>query len=41
VAEVGTSKNRGGGRGSHSKPIGCCASGACAPGPDDEEEMRH
>jgi hypothetical protein len=40
VAEVGMSKIRGGrvGPGSHNKPIGCSASGACAPGPDDEEE---
>jgi len=27
-----------GGQGSHNKPIGCGASGAYAPGPDDEEE---
>jgi hypothetical protein len=27
-----------GGQGSHYKPIGCGASGAHAPGPDDEEE---
>jgi hypothetical protein len=27
-----------GGSGSHNKPIGCGASGACAPGPDEEEE---
>jgi hypothetical protein len=26
------------GQGSHNKSIGCSASGACAPGPDDEEE---
>ena len=26
-----------GGQGSHNKPIGCGASGAYAPGPDDEE----
>jgi len=38
VAEVGTSKPRGGGSGSHNKPIGCRASGAYAPGNDDEEE---
>jgi hypothetical protein len=37
VAEVGTSKNHGG-QGLHNKPIGCGASGAYAPGPDDEEE---
>jgi hypothetical protein len=36
--EVGTSKNHRGGQGSHNKPIGCGASGAYAPGPDDEEE---
>ena len=37
---MGTSKNHGGGggQGSHDKPIGCGASGAYAPGPDDEEE---
>jgi hypothetical protein len=35
---VGTSKNHGGGQGSHKKPIGCGASGAYASGPDDEEE---
>jgi hypothetical protein len=38
VAEVGTSKKITGGQGSHSKPIGCCASGTYAPGPDDEDE---
>jgi len=27
-----------GGQGSHNKPIGCGASGAYAPDPDDEEE---
>jgi hypothetical protein len=27
-----------GGQGSHNKPIGCGASGAYAPGPDDKEE---
>jgi hypothetical protein len=27
-----------GGSGSHNKPIGCGASGAYAPGPDEEEE---
>jgi len=27
-----------GGQASHNKPIGCGASGAYAPGPDDEEE---
>jgi hypothetical protein len=26
-----------GGSGSHNKPIACSASGACAPGPDEEE----
>jgi len=31
-------KSRGGGQGSHNKPIGCGASGAFAPGPDDEKE---
>jgi len=36
--EVGTSKIREGGKGSHNKPIGCGASGDYAPGPDDEEE---
>jgi hypothetical protein len=35
AAEVGTSKITGG-QGSHNKPIGCGASGAYAPGPDDE-----
>jgi hypothetical protein len=34
---VGTSKTWGL-KGSHSKPKGCGASGAYAPGPDDEEE---
>jgi hypothetical protein len=38
--EVGTSKNHGG-QGSHSKPICRGASGAYAPGPDDEEEEEH
>jgi hypothetical protein len=38
AAEVGTSKPRGGGSGSHNKPIGCGASGAYAPDPDEEEE---
>ena len=41
AAEVGTSKNHGwveGGQGSHNKPLGCGASGAYAPGLDDEEE---
>jgi len=33
-------KSRGGGQGSHNKPIGCGASGAYAPGPDDEEASR-
>ena len=32
------SKTRGKGKESHNKPIGCCASGAYAPGPDDEEK---
>ena len=35
---MGTSKNQGGGQGSHNKPIGCGASGAHAPGTDDEEK---
>jgi len=35
--EVGTSKITGG-QGSHNKPLGCSASGAYAPGPDEEEE---
>jgi len=41
VAEVGMSKPRGGGEfsGSHNKPIGCGASGAYAPGTDNEEEQ--
>jgi len=34
---VGTSKIKEG-QGSHNKPIGCGASEAYAPGPDDEEE---
>jgi len=38
AAEVETSKNYGGGQGSHNKPIGCGASGAYALGPDEEEE---
>jgi hypothetical protein len=38
AAKVGTSKIRGGGQGSHNKPIGCGVSGAYAPGPDKEEE---
>jgi hypothetical protein len=38
VAEVGTSKITGRGQRSHNKPIGCSASGAYVPGPDDEEE---
>jgi len=37
VTEVGTSKIMGG-QGLHNNPIGCGASGAYAPGPDDEEE---
>jgi hypothetical protein len=38
AVRVGTSKIVGGG-GSHNKPIGCgLLSGACAPGPDDEED---
>jgi hypothetical protein len=40
AAEVGTSKITGG-QGSHNKPIGCSASAAYAPGPDDEEEAVH
>jgi hypothetical protein len=40
VVEVGMSK-LGGVPGSHNKPIGCGASGACAPGPDDEDEEEH
>jgi len=39
AAEVGTSKNYGEGKGSHNKPIGCGASGAYGPGPDDKEEQ--
>jgi hypothetical protein len=35
---VGTSKPQGGVSGSHNKPVGCSASGAYAPGPDEEEE---
>jgi len=31
-------KSRGGGQGSHNKPIGCGASRAYVSGPDDEEE---
>jgi hypothetical protein len=38
AAEVGTSKIMGGGQGLHNKPIGCGASGAYAPGPNEEEE---
>jgi hypothetical protein len=38
VAEVVTSKITGGGQGSHNKPVGCGASGAYAPCPDDKEE---
>jgi hypothetical protein len=40
VEEVGTSQKNhgGGGQVSHNKTIGCGASGAYAPGPDDEEE---
>jgi len=30
-----------GGQGSHNKPIGCGASGAYAPGPNDEKEEEH
>jgi hypothetical protein len=39
--EVGMSKIMGGlgGQGSHNKPIGCGASGAYAPSPDDEEDL--
>ena len=37
---MGRSKITGvGGQGSHNKPIGCGASGAYAPGPDDEDEV--
>jgi hypothetical protein len=36
AAEVGKSKITGG-QGSHNKPIGCSASGAYVPGPDDED----
>jgi len=36
--EVGTSKITGGGQESHNKLIGYGASGAYAPGPDEEEE---
>ena len=38
AAEVGTYKPRGG-SGSHNKPIGCGASEAYSPGPEEEEEM--
>jgi hypothetical protein len=40
VAEVGTSKPRegGGGQGRTISLIGCGATGAYAPGPDEEEE---
>jgi len=41
--EVGTSKPRGGGgevRGRTISLIGCGASGAYAPGPDEEEEVK-
>ena len=38
MAEVGTSKIRGGGTGLHNKPAGCGSSEAYAPGPDREEE---
>jgi hypothetical protein len=38
VAEVGMSKSWGG-SGSHNQPIGCGASGAYAPGPDEEEDI--
>jgi hypothetical protein len=37
AAEVGMSKPRWGGSGSHNKPIGCGASGAYAPGSVEEE----
>ena len=37
MAELGTSKITGG-QESHNRPIGCSASGAYAPGPDDKEE---
>ena len=36
AAEVGTFKIMGGGARLHNKPIGCGASGAYAPGPDEE-----
>jgi len=35
-----TSKITGGGQGSQNKPIGCGASGAYAPGPDDEKRRQ-
>ena len=35
---MGKSKLTGEGQGSHKKPIGCGASGAYAPGPNDDEE---
>jgi hypothetical protein len=34
---VGTSGSQGG-QGSHNKPIGCDASAAYTPGPDDKED---
>jgi len=40
AAEVGTSKIMGVQQ-SHNKPTSCGASGAYAPGPDDEEEENH
>jgi hypothetical protein len=40
AVEVGMSKITGG-QESHIKPIGCGASRAYAPGPDDEEEEDH
>jgi len=40
VVEVGTSKPRGGGSGSHNKRYRLCSeSGVYAPGPDEEEEI--
>ena len=38
MAKVETSKNSRVGQGLHNKPTGCGASGAYAPGPDEEEE---
>jgi hypothetical protein len=39
AAETGTSKPWGGGSGLHNMPIGCGATGAYAPGPDEEQEL--